>query len=142
MITDPIADMFTRIRNAIYSNRKTVDIPSNKMKKKIADILLQENYIEKFIEIDDNRQGILRIYLKYFKYGRENISAIKGIERVSKPGRRVYVTSKKIPKVRGGFGISILSTSQGILTGNKAKELNIGGELVGIVWWGFYVKNW
>ncbi len=129
-ITDPIADMLTRIRNANMKKHATVDIPASKMKKEIASILLEEGYIKEVQEIQDNKQGILRITLKYV--GKEKV--ISGLKRISKPGLRVYVGAEELPKVLGGLGIAIVSTSNGIMTDKKARQLGVGGEVLAFVW--------
>lgn len=128
--TDLIADTFTMIRNAIMAKKDNVDIPASNTIKSILEILKKENYIDNFKIIEDKKQGILRIYLKYI-LGK---SAIIGIRRVSKPGLRVYVKRDKIPSVLRGRGLAIISTSQGIMTDKEAKTLKIGGEVVGYVW--------
>ena len=130
-ITDPIADMLTRIRNAGSAKHETVDVPASKMKKAIAEILLEEGYIKSFQIIDDGTQGIIRISLKYLP-GKEK--AIQGLRRVSKPGLRVYAGSDELPKVLKGLGIAIVSTSKGVMTDKKARELHIGGEVLAFVW--------
>ncbi len=129
-ITDPIADMLTRIRNANNQKHESVDVPSSKLKKSIAEILLEEGYIKAFEEIDDNSQGILRISLKYVNKEK----AISGLKRVSKPGLRVYATKDEIPKVIGGLGIALISTSKGIMTDKKARQEGVGGEVLAFVW--------
>jgi len=131
MLTDPIADMLARIRNALMAGHQTVDIPASKIKKAIAEILKEEGYIKDYIVVDDKKQGLITIYLKYI--GHKN-PAIKGMKRVSKPGRRVYCSKDEIPKVLNGLGISILSTSRGVMTGKKAAQLGVGGEIVCYVW--------
>ena len=131
MLTDPIADMLTRIRNALMAGHQTVDIPASNMKKAIAQILKDEGYIKDFIVVDDKKQGIITIYLKYVGYKKP---AITGMKRISKPGRRVYCSKDEIPRVLSGMGISILSTSSGVITGKKAKELGVGGEVLCYVW--------
>ena len=130
-ITDPIADMLTRIRNAGSAKHETVDVPASKMKKAIAEILLEEGYIKSFQIIDDGTQGIIRISLKYLP-GKEK--AIQGLRRVSKPGLRVYAGSDELPKVLKGLGIAIVSTSKGVMTDNKARSLHVGGEVLAFVW--------
>ena len=130
-ITDPIADMLTRIRNAGSAKHETVDVPASKMKKAIAEILLEEGYIKSFQIIDDGTQGIIRISLKYLP-GKEK--AIQGLRRVSKPGLRVYAGADELPKVLRGLGIAIISTSKGIMTDKKARELNVGGEVLAFIW--------
>ena len=131
LMTDPFADMLTRIRNANKSKFKKVDMPSSNLKVSVAKILKDEGYIKNYKVIKDNKQGILTIYLKYDD---ENNTVITGIKRISKPGRRVYVKKDKIPKVLTGLGINILSTPRGILTDKKARESNVGGELLCSVW--------
>ncbi len=129
-ITDPIADMLTRIRNANTQRHETVDIPASKLKKAIAEILFEEGYIKSFEEIEDNAQGIIRITLKYVNKQR----VITGLKRISKSGLRVYATKDELPKVLGGLGIALISTSQGIMTDKKAREAGIGGEVLAFVW--------
>jgi small subunit ribosomal protein S8 len=130
-MTDPIADMLTRIRNAARARHRRVDVPSSKMKVSIAKILQDEGYISHVRLIEDKKQGVLRIFLKY---DQAQSCAFRGMERVSKPGRRVYVPRETIPRVQGGYGTSILSTSQGLMTGVQARQKGIGGELVCQVW--------
>ena len=130
-ITDPIADMLTRIRNANKAKHDTVDIPNSKMKKAIAEILLEEGYIKSFQLIDEGTQGVIRITLKYLP-GKEK--AIQGLRRVSKPGLRVYAGADELPQVLRGLGIAIISTSKGIMTDKKARALHVGGEVLAFVW--------
>ena len=130
-MTDPFADMLTRIRNANKAKFKKVDMPSSNLKVSVAKILKDEGYIKNYKVIKDSKQGILTIYLKYDD---ENNTVITGLKRISKPGRRVYVKKDKIPKVLTGLGINILSTPRGILTDKKARESNVGGELLCSVW--------
>ena len=130
-ITDPIADMLTRIRNAGTAKHETVDIPASKMKKAIAEILLEEGYIKSFQLVDDGTQGIIRVTLKYLP-GKEK--AIQGLRRVSKPGLRVYAGADELPRVLKGLGIAIISTSKGIMTDKKARALHVGGEVLAFVW--------
>ena len=130
-ITDPIADMLTRIRNAGSARHETVDVPNSKMKKAIAEILLEEGYIKSFQLIDDGTQGVIRITLKYLP-GKEK--AIQGLRRVSKPGLRVYAGADELPQVLRGLGIAIISTSKGIMTDKKAREAHVGGEVLAFVW--------
>ncbi|MCI9484411.1 MAG: 30S ribosomal protein S8 [Clostridiaceae bacterium] len=130
-ITDPIADMLTRIRNAGSARHESVDVPASKMKKSIAQILLDEGYIKAFQIIDDGTQGIIRITLKY---GQNRQKAITGLKRVSKPGLRVYAGAQELPKVLRGLGVAIVSTSKGVMTDKKARELNVGGEVLAFVW--------
>lgn len=129
-VTDPIADMLTRIRNANMKRHVTVDVPASKIKKQIANILLEEGYIQEVHEIENNKQGVIRITLKYV--GKEKV--ISGIKRISKPGLRVYVGCDELPKVLGGLGIAIISTPKGIITDKKARELGVGGEVLAFVW--------
>jgi small subunit ribosomal protein S8 len=131
MMTDPIADMLTRIRNGNNAKHEIVDVPASNMKKEIAQILVDEGYIKGFDVIDDGKQGIIRIQIKY---GKNNERVISGIKRISKPGLRVYVNKDEIPKVLGGLGIAILSTSRGILTDKQAREKGVGGEVICYVW--------
>ena len=130
-ITDPIADMLTRIRNAGSARHETVDIPNSKMKKAIAEILLEEGYIKSFQLIDDGTQGVIRVTLKYL-HGKEK--AIQGLRRVSKPGLRVYAGADELPQVLRGLGIAIISTSKGIMTDKKARAQHVGGEVLAFVW--------
>ncbi|OEU52584.1 MAG: 30S ribosomal protein S8 [Desulfobacterales bacterium C00003060] len=130
-VTDPLADMLTRIRNATMARHGKVDMPTSKMKVSVAKILKGEGYIKNHKVIKDRRHGILRIYLKYDQFS-EGI--IIGLKRLSKPGRRLYVRRKDIPPVLNGMGISILSTSKGVLSEREAKKLNVGGELLCSIW--------
>ena len=130
-ITDPVADMLTRIRNANNAKHDTVDVPASNMKKSIAQILLDEGYIKNFQVVDDGTQGVIHISLKY-NAGKEKV--ISGLRRVSKPGLRVYVGADELPRVLRGLGIAIISTSKGVMTDKKARELNVGGEVLAFVW--------
>lgn len=130
-ITDPIADMLTRIRNANSAKHETVDVPASNMKKSIAQILLDEGYIKSFQLIDDGTQGVIRIALKY-NAGKEKV--ITGLRRVSKPGLRVYVGADELPRVLRGLGIAIISTSKGVMTDKKARQAHVGGEVLAFVW--------
>ena len=130
-ISDVIADMLTRIRNASNAKHETVDIPASNMKKSIADILLEEGYIKAVSVIEDGKQGIIRVKLKY-EQGK--VRAIRGIKRVSKPGLRIYSNCEDMPKVMNGLGIAIVSTSKGIMTDKKARRENVGGEVLAFVW--------
>ena len=130
MLTDPIADMLTRIRNAMQIKAEKVDIPISKMKLEIAKILKEEGFIRAYKILKDRRQGILRVIPKYM----ENESVITGLKRISKPGRRVYVGSDEIPSVMGGLGVAILTTSKGILSDRTCRRDNIGGEVICHVW--------
>ena len=130
-ITDTIADILTRIRNASSARHTTVDVPASNVKKAITQILLDEGYIKGFQVIEDGKQGVIRITLKYT----DNRSpVITGLRRVSKPGLRIYSSCEDMPKVRKGLGIAIVSTSKGIMTDKKARELNVGGEVLAFVW--------
>ena len=129
--TDPIADMLTRIRNANSSKHKTVDIPSSKIKVSIAEILFNEGYIKSFEEIKDDTQGTIRITLKYDEKGAR---VIDGIKRISKPGLRVYASKDELPQVLNGLGTALISTSKGIVTDKKARELGVGGEVLAYIW--------
>jgi small subunit ribosomal protein S8 len=131
-MSDPIADMLTRIRNAITAKHDTVDIPSSKMKLAIANILLEEGYIKKFNVIDDGSFKTIHITLKYG--ADKNHRIISGIKRISKPGLRVYAGKEELPKVLGGLGVAIISTNQGVITDKKARELQVGGEVLAFVW--------
>ena len=130
-ITDPIADMLTRIRNANDAKHQTVDVPASNMKKAIADILLAEGYIKSYQVIEDGKQGIIRITLKY---GQGKSKIIKGLRRVSKPGLRIYASCEDMPKVMNGLGIAIISTSKGVMTDKAARANNVGGEVLAFVW--------
>jgi len=130
-LTDPIADMLTRIRNAVLVRKSFVDIPSSRLKVEIAKVLKEEGYIENFKVVDDNKQGILKIALKY---GKNNKSTISGLQKISKPGCRIFCKSDSIPKVLDGLGIAIISTSQGLCTGKKCEELGVGGEVLCLIW--------
>ena len=130
-ITDSIADMLTRIRNAGAAKHETVDVPASQMKKAIAQILLDEGYIKSFQLIEDGKQGIIRIVLKY---GENKTSVISGLRRVSKPGLRIYTNCEDMPKVMKGLGIAIVSTSKGVMTDKQARKENVGGEVLAFVW--------
>jgi small subunit ribosomal protein S8 len=130
-VTDAIADMLTRVRNANIAKHETVDIPASKIKKAIADILVDEGYVKSYQIIEDGKQGIIKITLKY---GPGKTRIIQGIRRVSKPGLRKYSTCEDMPSVLRGLGIAIVSTSKGIMTGKKEKKENIGGEILAFVW--------
>jgi len=129
-ITDPIADMLTRIRNANSAKHDTVDVPASNMKKSIAQILLDEGYIKSFQIVDDGTQGVIRITLRY--NGNEKV--ISGLRRVSKPGLRVYAGADELPSVLKGLGIAIVSTSKGVMTDKKARQAHVGGEVLAFVW--------
>ena len=130
-MTDVVADMLTRIRNANDAKHETVDIPASNMKKAIAQILLDEGFINNFKVTDDGKQGIITITLKYGE-GKQKI--IRGLKRVSKPGLRIYAASQDLPRVRNGLGIAIISTSRGIMTDKTARKENVGGEVLAFVW--------
>lgn len=130
-MTDPIADMLTRIRNANVVKHETVDIPASNMKKELSRILLEEGFIRGYDVIEDGKQGIIRIQLKYGQTGERVIS---GLKRISKPGMRVYADKHDVPRVLNGLGISIISTSKGILTDKQARKENVGGEVICYVW--------
>ncbi len=129
--TDPIADMLTRVRNATRVKKKEVVIPSSKLKVEIAKLLKEEGYIRNFKAIDDNKQGILSVALKYTDDGQ---SVISGLRRISRPGCRLFCTRDSVPKVLDGLGIAIVSTSKGIMTGRRCEELGLGGEVLCFVW--------
>ena len=130
-MTDPIADMLTRIRNANTVKHETVDVPASNIKKEIARILLEEGFVRGYDVIEDGKQGIIRIQLKYGQSGERVIS---GLKRISKPGMRVYADKHEVPRVLNGLGISIISTSKGILTDKQARKANVGGEVICYVW--------
>ena len=129
-MSDVIADMLTRIRNASNAKHQTVDVPASNMKKAIADILVEEGYVKGYQVVEDGKQGIIRITLKYV--GKQK--AIQGIRRVSKPGLRVYSNCEDMPRVMNGLGVAIVSTSKGIMTDKKARKENVGGEVIAFVW--------
>lgn len=130
-MTDPIADMLTRIRNANNAGHETVDMPASKEKKAIAEILLEEGYISKVEYIDDEKQGMINITLKY---GEDKSKVIAGLKRISKPGLRVYAGKNEIPKVLNGLGVAIISTSKGVITDKEARKAGVGGEVICYVW--------
>ena len=131
MVTDPVADLLTRIRNGSMAEHEKVDIPSSKLKVRITEILKEEGFIKNFRLIEDKKQGTLRVYLKY---GPGNERIISGLVRVSKPGRRVYVAKDKIPSILGGMGVAILSTSHGVMTDRAVRKQQLGGEVLAYVW--------
>jgi len=131
VMTDPVADFLTRIRNGNMVMHETVEIPSSKIKLAIADIMKEEGYIKDYEYIKDGKQGIIRVYLKY---GPNKEKVITGIKRISKPGLRVYVKKDEIPKVLGGLGTAVISTSQGLMTDKKARKIGIGGEVLCYIW--------
>ncbi|HMH54182.1 MAG TPA: 30S ribosomal protein S8 [Candidatus Acidoferrum sp.] len=131
MRSDPIADLLTRIRNGSRAEHEKVDIPSSKLKVRVAELLKDEGFIKNFRVLDDDKQGTLRVYLKY---GPGNEKVISGLVRVSTPGRRVYVTHDKIPSILGGMGVALVSTSRGVLTDRDARKERVGGEVLAYVW--------
>jgi small subunit ribosomal protein S8 len=130
-MTDPIADMLTRIRNGNMAKHETVDVPASNMKKEIANILLEEGFIKGFDVIEDGKQGLIRMQLKY---GKNKEKVITGIKKISKPGLRVYAKKDEIPRVLGGLGIAIISTSKGIITDKVARKEGVGGEVIAYIW--------
>jgi small subunit ribosomal protein S8 len=130
-VSDPIADFLTSVRNAIRARHRKVDIPASRFKTELAKVLLRERFINNFKLIEDTRQGVLRIYLKY---GPDDVNVISGIRRSSTPGRRIYVTKDRIPRVMGGLGACVLSTSRGLMTDREARDAGLGGELVCQIW--------
>ena len=130
-VSDPVADFLTSVRNAIRAKHRKVDVPASKLKTEIAKVLLRERYINNFKVIEDTRQGVLRVYLKY---AGDESSVITGIKRVSTPGRRLYVAKDQIPRVMGGMGTSILSTSRGLMTDREARDAGLGGEIMCQIW--------
>lgn len=130
-MTDPIADYLTRVRNATRASQKFVDIPASRVKAEISKILLETGFIKGVKYIEDNKQGLLRVYLRYTK---TNESVIRGMQRVSKPSRRVYAPKKRLPRVLGGYGMAIVSTSQGILADTECRKRGIGGEVLCEIW--------
>ena len=130
-MTDPIADMLTRIRNAGIARHEKVDIPASKLKSSIAQILLDEGYVKSYKLLEDDKQGIIRIYLKY---GPDKKSIISGLRRVSRPGCRRYVTKDELPRIRGGYGSAVISTSRGLLTSVQCRREQVGGEVLCYVW--------
>jgi small subunit ribosomal protein S8 len=131
MMSDPVADLLTRIRNASRAEHEKVDIPASKLKMRITDLLKEEGFIKNYRLIEDAKQGTLRVYLKY---GAGNEKMISGLVRVSRPGRRVYVTKDKIPSILGGMGVAILSTSRGVMTDRESRKQQLGGEVLAYVW--------
>ncbi|HZG86986.1 30S ribosomal protein S8 [Paenibacillus sp.] len=131
VMTDPIADMLTRIRNANTVRHETVEIPASKIKREIAEILKQEGFVRDAEYVNDNKQGIIRLFLKY---GQNNERVITGLKRISKPGLRVYAKSNELPRVLGGLGIAIISTSKGLMTDKAARQSKSGGEVICYVW--------
>ena len=130
-VSDPVADFLTCIRNAIGAKHRKLDVPSSRMKQELAKVLLRERFINNFKVIEDTKQGVLRVYLKYTG---DDVPVISGLKRVSKPGRRLYVGKDRVPRVMGGLGVSVVSTSRGLMTDREAREAGLGGELVCQVW--------
>ncbi|MEM1269037.1 MAG: 30S ribosomal protein S8 [Bacteroidota bacterium] len=130
-VTDPVADYLTRVRNAQKARHKHVDIPASKLKRAISQILVDKGYIRRFIDIEDGKQGVLRLYLKYSKGGEPTIQSLK---RVSKPGLRTYVGASDLPRVLNGLGIAIMSTSRGVMTDKEARQINVGGEVLAFIY--------
>jgi len=129
-LSDPIADMLTRIRNAAASRLPVVDVPASGLKRELARVLQEKGFIKKFVIVEDGKQGIIKLLLRYT----EGVSAIQGIQRTSRPGLRQYVAVDKLPRVRNGLGFAILSTPQGVMTDHEARKLNVGGEVLCKVW--------
>ncbi len=130
-MTDPIADMLTRIRNANMVRHEKLEVPASNLKKEIAEILKREGFVRDVEYVEDNKQGIIRIFLKY---GRDNERVITGLKRISKPGLRVYAKTNEVPKVLNGLGIALVSTSQGVLTDKEARAKKVGGEILAYIW--------
>ncbi|MFC4736730.1 30S ribosomal protein S8 [Bacillus daqingensis] len=131
VMTDPISDMLTRIRNANMVRHTSLELPASNMKKEIADILKREGFIRDYESVEDNKQGMLRIFLKY---GANNEKVITGLKKISKPGLRVYAKSDEVPRVLGGLGIAIISSSSGVITDKEARQQKVGGEVIAYVW--------
>jgi small subunit ribosomal protein S8 len=130
-VSDPVADYLTCLRNAIRAKHRKVDVPASRLKAELSKVLLRERYINNFKVIEDSRQGMLRVYLKYTA---DDVSVISGLKRMSTPGRRLYVAKDQVPRVLGGLGTTILSTSKGVMTDREAREAGLGGELIAQVW--------
>ncbi len=131
VMTDPIADFLTRIRNANMANKVTVEVPASRIKRAIAEIFKEEGYIKDVELVDDSKQGILRLYLKY---GKNDEKVITGLKRISKPGLRVYANKDEIPRVLGGLGVAVISTSKGVMTDKRARQEGTGGEVICYIW--------
>jgi small subunit ribosomal protein S8 len=131
MLTDQIADMFNRIRNAAQAKKRTVDIPGSNLKREITRILFENHFISKYAFVSDDKQGIIKVLLKY---NEDQKNAIQGLKRVSTPGRKFYKSAKKIPKVLNGMGIAIVTTSKGVMTDYECRKMNVGGEVIGMIW--------
>jgi len=130
-VTDPVADLLTRIRNGQKAQHKHIDVPASKLKRAIVEILVDKGYIRRYVDIADDKQGLLRVYLKY---DREGGPAIHALKRISKPGLRTYASAATMPRVLNGLGIAILSTSRGVMTDKEARLVNIGGEVLAYIW--------
>jgi small subunit ribosomal protein S8 len=133
-MTDPIADMLTRIRNATQAGHRKVDVPASSLKRALAELLREQGYLARVEQVDDNAQGTLRLTLKYYDRDGKRTGVIEGIRRVSRPGRRIYAAKHEIPKVCGGYGISVLSTNEGVLTGHQCRQRGVGGEVLCEIW--------
>ncbi|MGX7394215.1 30S ribosomal protein S8 [Carnobacterium mobile] len=131
VMTDPIADFLTRVRNANMARHESLEVPASKIKKDVADILKREGFVKNVEYIEDDKQGVIRVFLKY---GKENERVITGLKRISKPGLRVYAKAGEVPKVLNGLGIAIVSTSEGVFTDKEARAKNVGGEIIAYVW--------
>lgn len=131
VVSDPIADLLTRIRNAVTANHDRIEVPGSKMKKAIVQILKDEGFVRDFEWLDNGHQGVIRVYLKY---GPNKVKVISGLRRISKPGLRVYAKRDQVPKVLGGLGVAILSTSRGVMTDKKARQEGLGGEVLAYIW--------
>jgi len=129
-MTDPIADLLTRIRNACMAGHRTVDIPSSQMKESVLNVLVKQGYIDGFQAVEDVKHPTTRVYIKYYKYK----PVIQHLKRISKPGLRTYVRASEIKRIRGGLGISVLSTPKGVMTGREARKKNVGGEVIAEIW--------
>ena len=130
-VTDPVADLLTRIRNGLKAQHKHIDVPASKLKRAIIQILVDKGYVTRYVDVEDNRQGLIRIYLKY---DQEGTPAIQALKRISKPGLRTYANATSLPRVLNGLGIAILSTSRGVMTDKEARSANVGGEVLAHVW--------
>ncbi len=130
-VTDPVADLLTRIRNGLKAQHKHIDVPASKLKRAIIQILVDKGYVTRYVDVEDNKQGLIRIYLKY---DQEGTPAIQALKRISKPGRRTYANAASLPRVPNGLGVAILSTSRGVMTDKEARSANVGGEVLAHVW--------
>jgi len=131
VMTDPIADLLTRVRNANMVNKETVEVPASKLKKAVSEIFKEEGFVKDVEYVEDGKQGVIRLYLKY---GKDSQKVITGLKRISKPGLRVYANKDEIPRVLGGLGVAVISTSQGVLTDKKARQAGVGGEVICYIW--------